>query len=339
LATGVNASAETAQGARWKTEKIPAQLPDRQSVPAASPTPARPAKPAPQPASKNLDTDAFKETDPVRSADRAAGSREPAPDESGSQDSINLDLIENRKAAKSDDSAIIFRPSLRTPMAVLRIYDDDGVHYEEKRIRVRETIIGRADGDVIIPNDRMMSGRHAAITCRFVDQAYRWFLTDLDSTNGTFVKASSCVLEHNSVVILGMHRYRFNMAPKGAIAVDQEIDLENMQTMGWKSVESKAPKQPNSTLIRITPEGEAGTYELAGKHVRIGSDPQQCHLMISDDPMLGSVHATMTLDEYHRWHLKDESSRNGIWLSVSERRLDGNCKFQLGEQRFAIRFP
>jgi len=81
---------------------------------------------------------------------------------------------------------------------------------EDFRIRDGQNIIGSApDADIII-NDRAVSGKHASL--RYKDQ--KFYLTDLDSTNGTFLNDRTDPiareeLKDNDVVKLGEVSLKF----------------------------------------------------------------------------------------------------------------------------------
>ena len=49
-------------------------------------------------------------------------------------------------------------------------------------------MIGRTEGDVLIPHDDMISGQHAELTRRQEPGRCRWHLADLNSRNGTYVR-------------------------------------------------------------------------------------------------------------------------------------------------------
>ena len=56
-----------------------------------------------------------------------------------------------------------YRPVLRPPMAMLCLLDDGREDGEWIRLRKDVTTIGRTEGDIVVPHDTAMSGRHAAI--------------------------------------------------------------------------------------------------------------------------------------------------------------------------------
>src|SRR5262245_22964663 len=53
-----------------------------------------------------------------------------------------------------------FRPSARPPMALLYVLDDGDDTGEVVRLRGGSFVIGRVEGDLVIPHDGGMSGRH-----------------------------------------------------------------------------------------------------------------------------------------------------------------------------------
>ena len=94
-------------------------------------------------------------------------------------------------AASAEVEAQPERPVERPPIAMLCVLDDGKLDGEWLRLRADRTVIGRTDGDVRIPHDGLISGRHAEIVRQRVPNGYRWLLADLQSTNGTFVRIGS----------------------------------------------------------------------------------------------------------------------------------------------------
>ena len=94
----------------------------------------------------------------------------------------------NLSPAVPDDCPQLFRPSLRPPTAVLIVCDDGSEEGETIRIRKERFVIGRTEGDLTIGHDSQISSRHAELRQVLVREKYRWILTDLKSTNGTYVR-------------------------------------------------------------------------------------------------------------------------------------------------------
>src|SRR5262249_32438237 len=102
-----------------------------------------------------------------------------------------------------------FRPSQRPAMALLIVLDDGRDDGETIRIRTDRFVIGRTDGDLRIGHDGLMSARHAELSRTASDGGSQWVLTDLGSTNGTFVRVGNALLKSGYEFILGRSRYRF----------------------------------------------------------------------------------------------------------------------------------
>ncbi|MCC6418352.1 MAG: FHA domain-containing protein [Gemmataceae bacterium] len=223
-----------------------------------------------------------------------------------------------------------FRPTHRPPMAVLGILDDGAETGEEVRVRTDRFVLGRAEGNVVIPHDPMMSGRHAEISRTCEKGRWRWVLTDLGSTNGTFVRVSSVPLEHGQEVLLGGGRYRFDAAPHGPSLL---AAVRPRDTTPWQGVMA-ADLLPS--LVEVTPRGDGQRRLLPGEDNWIGRDPQ-CHVALPGDALLSARHARIHRAAGGDWLLTSAGSFNGCWVRIAKMPLDQSCCFQLGEQRFVLR--
>lgn len=82
-----------------------------------------------------------------------------------------------------------------TPLAGWLVVMNGDQKYEDFRVRRDQTIIGSAsDADVVL-RDQTVSGKHASL--RMKDG--RFFLTDLDSTNGTFLNSSDAGIAREEI--------------------------------------------------------------------------------------------------------------------------------------------
>ncbi|WP_068141347.1 FHA domain-containing protein [Roseimaritima ulvae] len=239
------------------------------------------------------------------------------------------------------DRAVSYRPVLRPPMAILSIFDDDMQTADVVRLRGPEFVIGRSSGDFVVPHELLMSGEHAKISRRLENDYHSWYLTDLGSTNGTYLRLKTSKLPHNREFIIGAFRYRFNAAPQGsgraASQPEQAVEQSN-KTLGWQKVNPDENFQAKQSIIRITPQGETREFKFNGTDQIIGCE-KDCDIFIGDDETVSSKHARIYMDEHRRWHILDLDSLNGTWLSIKEKKIDMRAHFQIGEQRFCIRFP
>ena len=151
-----------------------------------------------------------------------------------------------------------YRPTLRPSMALLHVLDDgedSGGNRADSRQFVRHR---RVEGNLTIPHDGGMSGQHAEISRRFENGEHCWYLKDLQSTNGTFVRASTIILSHEQEFLIGSRRFRFElpMAPEQPAAPEPEINA----TRKWESLGGRAAARPggvptSSTSLPVVPTG------------------------------------------------------------------------------------
>lgn len=224
----------------------------------------------------------------------------------------------------------------RPPVAVLTICDDGKESGETIRIRGDKFTIGRSEGDLILANDEMISGRHIEITRQALGRDYRWVITDLESTNGLFVRIRRGPLENLSEFLVGGGRYRF------------ELPLDDTETEDY--VPEDEPASPKTryqgqefrmrypSLIEIVGGVPTMKIQMVYPEYWIGSDPE-CVIGRPDDPFVDPKHARLYRDEDGRWWFENQNSVNGIWLRQYQWEVRGSCKFQIGEQRFKIESP
>ena len=210
-----------------------------------------------------------------------------------------------RQPARLDQpaaDALPFRPTVRGPMALLRVVDDNSEAGELLRIRQERFVIGRSEGDVVVPHDISMSPRHAAIE-RLGDTG--WRLSDLGSAGGTFVRVTSARLRDGTVLQVGRTRLRF-----------QAVDL----TEAW--------------LIEDRPDRPGARHECHAPLTSIGRG--SCGGGIGlDDPFVSPIHAAIRRS--HRGWTIDNTGMNGLWVRIEAPvRMVAPAQFLCGEQRFVF---
>lgn len=242
------------------------------------------------------------------------------------------------KEQQAEPDTVAFRPVLRPPMALLCLLDDGREEGQWVRLRQDVTVIGRTEGDIIVPHDNSMSGRHAAIQREAVKGRYRWVLTDLQSTNGTFVRAASTILKHGQQILLGGRRYRFDAAQAGAAALAAAAAAEPEQPAGTRCWQSVKSSDLLPSLVELTSQGADGQRLLLNQEENwIGRDLAQCSVTLVNDLLVSPRHARLYRDAKGLWHLENAGSRNGTWIRIDRLVLDSVGQFQLGEQRFLLR--
>lgn len=204
---------------------------------------------------------------------------------------------------------IPFRPEVRPPTAILKILDDNQKSGELIRLRSDRCLIGRVEGDVVLPHDGQLSSRHAEIVRVFVNGRYRWLLRDLKSYNGVFVRIDGILLKDGDELLIGRCNLRF----MHKLPADQAEPAF--------AVEIRSPSHS-----RLVP--------LDRDEYWIGRDVEACQEFVLDDSAASRKHARLTRAENNRWRIVDHQSTNGVWARVAETPLAHGCWFQLGEQRF-----
>ncbi len=196
-------------------------------------------------------------------------------------------------------------PSVRAPMAVVKLFHDGEQTFNPSPVMTDRFRIGRTEGDLVVPHDFWMSGRHAEIQRRKIGKSFHWFLVDLNSTNGTFVRADFAALKHNDELFIGQERYRFT---------DQN---------------------GRAGLMHVT-TGSGQQWWFAGNSAIIGSQPPSGLRSFTTDVFLNPIHAKLQREPDGTWTIRDNHSHNGLWFRIKEVELPAHSAFQLGEQRFGF---
>lgn len=205
----------------------------------------------------------------------------------------------------------VFRPTQRPPAAVIQVFDDDQERAELVRVRRTPFDIGRQEGDLTIPHELQMSRRHARIDRRQISGQWNWYLRDLGSTNGTFVRARRVRLRDKDEVLLGADLVRF-LQPGGP---------------------------ETAMLLKVAPgRHEEKVLLRPGTHW-IGTSASQCLPLLQGSKFLDPRNLRIELDSQGQWRLFDCGSTNHVWVRVEEVRLVDGCCFQAGEQRFSFHLP
>src|SRR5262249_31304124 len=156
--------------------------------------------------------------------------------------------------------------------------------------------VGRTDGDLVLPHDPQVSGRHAELA-RQQDEngAWVWVLTDLGSTNGTFVRAGSALLKDGQEFLVGRTRYRFD-APRPDAVPPPAADAPGSPARAGVPVSwNVSGEQLVPTLLELTPHGPGARVPLLQAEYWIGSDPA-CAVVPLDDPYVSPRHARVSRD-------------------------------------------
>ncbi len=232
---------------------------------------------------------------------------------------------------KKANKTLPYRPINRQPLATLTILND-GSRDEGETIYIRDSklVIGREKGDVTIPFDSDISGGHAELLCQKQKGKYRWYLRDLGSTNGTFIRGYRATLSQEMELMIGSRRYCFQMP-------NHHSDGDETQAYQTQAFRSPSPEVMEQFVPRLTETGaidEQGlSFSMDASEMRIGRSPE-CEIAVENDMFLSPKHAKFYTDERGRWMVDDMKSANGVWIRMKKMALDQQAEFQLGQQRF-----
>lgn len=207
---------------------------------------------------------------------------------------------------RSAPGPMSFRPKMRRPLAILRVFDDDQQGYEEIRIRKDQFTIGRRNCDLTIPFDMGISREHAVIEYRLSSEgSHKWTLRD-SSRYGTFVRVDQAKLAIGKQILIGARRYSFEEAADGFVLRDTTT----------KRTQNVLPLESDENWI--------------------GRDPALCPEFMQNDMMLDYKHAMIYQRQRGEFWIKDLVSTNGVYVRIVECSLPEKALFQLGEQRFGF---
>jgi pSer/pThr/pTyr-binding forkhead associated (FHA) protein len=212
------------------------------------------------------------------------------------------------------------------------------------------TDIGRAEGSVVIVDDRYVSPRHARISRR----GGSFFVRDLGSTNGVFLRIPFAV-----DAAAGPDAAKSERPDSEQPLSDQDLFLVGQQVLRFEVVkraeEGFGVASDNGTLLFGTPAApryarlSQRTMEGVVRDVFYLRKPETVlgresgDVVFTDDPFLSRRHAILRMyDGLHgdssqprRFTLADLGSSNGTFLRLREEvRLQHGDQFRIGQQLF-----
>lgn len=240
---------------------------------------------------------------------------------------------ERHAAAKSDRhlGVQVTRPFRRPPTPVLTALDDGSIDSGEQfRLRGDVFTIGRKQGDIVLSHDSSVSGIHAQIRRQQVGGKYVWYLTDLDTRNGTFVRSARAALT-NQVMILGSRRFVLDN-PLASLSADGADSNTNAMAV------QPPPESIWPTLREFTTHERSLAIPIKHDRSVIGRAGSGAEILL-DDPLIDHRHAILQRTPTGVWMISSLDTLNGIWVTVPTIQLTTSCHFQCGEQRFHFALP
>ena len=223
----------------------------------------------------------------------------------------------------------LIRPVLRPPVPVLTVLDDGSqTKGEEIRLRGASFTIGRSEGDLVLPNDHTLSSVHAEIQRVEHRGQFHWHLKDIDTSNGTFVRVNWANVFDDTVVLLGLRRFRWQV-PFAKLRSPSEGATRMLDAEGEK--DHLRPR-----LLESGKAGEGLVFEIRQPTTTIGRLGGSADLQI-DDPHLALLHATILHSPPATPLIESRKTVNGVWVNVKTIKLSEKVFFRCGEQVFFFR--
>jgi pSer/pThr/pTyr-binding forkhead associated (FHA) protein len=241
-------------------------------------------------------------------------------------------------------------PAIRASLVLIARDGGEGARYPLGE----GTDIGRAEGNIIVADDRYMSPRHARIFTR----GGAYYLRDLGSTNGIYLRIPFDRVVDPRASLRKDGEAGGPMSLSQAI-VDQDLFLVGQQVLKFEVVkqaeEGFGGASENGTLLFGTPaaprygrlsqrtvEGVArDVYYLQKVETVIGREIGD--LIFTEDPFLSRRHAAVVVHgvtqgskgQPRRFSLMDLGSSNGTFLQLREEiRLKHGDHIRIGQQLF-----
>lgn len=213
------------------------------------------------------------------------------------------------------------------PRAKLVVIAQDGSTGQEYPISAGQIDVGREAGDVRIASDGYACPRHARISWKNGS----FWVTDLGSVNGVFVRITEPErLHHGDVILLGMGVVRFEIVTAHESALSPAIE-RGTRLFG-------SPATPRyARLVERTVEGVARNVIYLSKNVvTIGRETGD--IVFTDDPFMSRQHAGLERQSDGSFTLKDMGSSNGTFLAIrGERILANGSHVRIGQHLFRLK--
>jgi pSer/pThr/pTyr-binding forkhead associated (FHA) protein len=177
----------------------------------------------------------------------------------------------------------------------------DGLAYQ---LSGTEHIVGRTDGAILFPDDPLLSPQHA----NFVYRDNKLHVSDLDSTNGVFIRIHSPVkMESGASFLIGEQLLQIE-----ALAPDFGPQPDAEGTYFYAS-----PKRASKMrLIQRLRGGDIGLIVRArGDSVTMGREGNDVNF--PDDPFISGRHAEIAINPDGTFVLADQGSKNGTFVRIA----------------------
>jgi class 3 adenylate cyclase/pSer/pThr/pTyr-binding forkhead associated (FHA) protein len=198
----------------------------------------------------------------------------------------------------------VAKPSVEYSLVVVR---PDGSHGQACKLEKEVTILGRVEGDIVFPDDTLVSRKHAKFTV--ADDGVQ--VEDMKSANGVFWRLRSPhTLEDGDIILMGRQMFRFYLKKAQGGGKPPE--------KGKDAKKEEKPSDAPAELVRMMPGGvEESRYPLAPGENILGRT--RGTLTFPQDAYLSSQHACVRF-ENGKFTLEDMNAANGTFVGVRDKK-------------------
>lgn len=213
------------------------------------------------------------------------------------------------------------------PPARLVVIAQDGTPGTEYPLEGPQIDIGREEGGIVLPQDPYVSPRH----CRITRRNGRFFVRDLESVNGVYVRLRAPErLRNGDLVLIGLEVLRFELVS------DAERGLGPATERGTRIFGS--PSLPRyARLCQRTVEGiTRDIFNICRDETVIGRESGD--LVFTNDPFMSRRHAAISRDPTSGvFTFRDLGSSNGSYLAIrGEQELSHGDHLRIGQHLFRL---
>jgi pSer/pThr/pTyr-binding forkhead associated (FHA) protein len=207
----------------------------------------------------------------------------------------------------------------RAKLILIRGEGMDGISYV---LASAEHVVGREQGEILFPDDALLSPKHA----NFLYRNGELYVRDEGSRNGVFLRIKEPQdLEPGQPFLVGEQLLSMASVPPSAVAADAE------GTFFYGS-----PRRSRMSLVQLLAGGAVGMVVHAhSDSLSVGREGNDVNF--PDDPFISGRHAHVAALASGRFRLTDTGSKNGTYVRVmSEARLMHGDYLFLGQQLLRV---
>lgn len=227
----------------------------------------------------------------------------------------------------------VARPSLPAPslapaappVARLIVIAQDGTPGRRYELTSDAIDVGSAEGGIVLPQDPFVSPRHA----RVLRKAGRYWLRDLDSVNGIYMRLQRPhILGHGDLLLIGLEVLRFELLKGNEVGFGSAME-RGTQLFG-------SPAAPRyARLCQRTVEGVTrDVFHLGKDETTIGRESGD--IVFTSDPFMSRRHVAITRDPHTKvFTVRDLGSSNGTFMAIrGEVELNHGDHIRIGQHLF-----